>query len=222
MTMNHVKNAVGAYVPTVQQSTLAKANLIDTLLGSGLGTEILSGLVGEAEVSPRNLSDRLRVAIRAGALPLTPKRLQKLQAALELGRQLYVEETPPGDVLDDPYTAAAVFNCIAWEPVEKFAIACMDVKHRLLSCCVISSGTATETCVHPREVFSAAMRAGGTRCIVAHNHPSGSTEPSKEDIELTKQLLAASKVMGIPILDHLVVSRGASTSLRTTTALWQE
>jgi len=208
-------------MPTAQ--TTAISSLIDTLLGYSLGQEILADLIGpDEQVSPRNLRDRLRVAIRSGSLPrLTPKRLTKLQTALELGRQLYVEETPLGEVVDTPETAAAVFNCIAWEPVEKFAIACLDVKHRLLSLDVITSGTATETLAHPREVFATLLKAGATRAIVAHNHPSGSIEPSENDISLTKQLLAASKVMGLPILDHLVVSRGIHTSIRQEFAdLW--
>ncbi|MEM6838473.1 MAG: JAB domain-containing protein [Cyanobacteria bacterium P01_C01_bin.120] len=145
---------------------------------------------------------------------MTSKRLEKLQAALELGRQLYVEETSLGEAIDTPEAAATVFNCIAWEPVEKFAIACLDVKHRLLSCEIISSGTATETLAHPRDIFATLLHSGATRAIVAHNHPSGSTEPSQEDISLTQQLLVASNVMGIPILDHLVVSRGGYTSIR--------
>lgn len=212
-TAMYAKDCAGPYQPA---QTANLSALIDTLLGHDLGAAILADLVGEAvTVSPRNLRDRLRVAIRSGSLPrLTPKRLEKLQAALELGRQLYVEETPLGEVVDTPEAAAAVFNCIAWEPTEQFAIACLDVKHRLLSLDVIASGTATETLAHPREIFGTLLRSGATRAIVAHNHPSGSTEPSSEDISLTKQLLEASKVMGLPILDHLVVSRGIHTSMR--------
>ena len=219
--MTFAKDVAGPYLPAVHTNPLV--NLINTLLGYHLGEHIIADLIGDDEtVTPQNLRDRLRVSIRVGALSrLTPKRLEKLQAALELGRQLYAEDIPVGDVLDDPHKAAAIFNGIAWEPVEKFAVACLDVKHRLLSCHVISSGTATETLAHPREVFAAALQAGATRCLVAHNHPSGSTEPSTEDLSLTRQLLEASTVMGIPILDHLVVSRGNYTSLRQTTGLWR-
>ena len=210
----YVHDCAAPYRPVAQTTTLS--TLIDALLSYSLGQEILADLIGPGEqVSPQNLQDRLRVAIRAGALPrLTSKRLEKLQAALELGRQLYVEETPLGEAIDTLKAAAAVFNCIAWEPVEKFAIACLDVKHRLLSLDVITLGTATETLAHPREIFATLLRSGATREIVAHNHPSGSTEPSQEDISLTKQLLEASKAMGIPILDHLVVSRGGYMSIR--------
>ena len=217
-----VKDMTGGYAPAIEQSALSA--LLDALLGHGIGGQVIAVLVGDEEtVSPQNLRDRLRVAICSGTLPrLTSKRLEKLQAALELGRQLYVENTPLGAALDTPDKAAAVFDGIAWEPTERFAIACLDIKHRLLSCHVVSSGTATETLAHPREIFATLLRSGATRAIVAHNHPSGSTEPSPEDYSLTKQLLAAAKVMGIPILDHLVVSKGAHTSIRQTTDLWQD
>jgi DNA repair protein RadC len=219
----HLNDCAGPYIPAIQTTTLS--TLIDTLLGYHLGQEILADLIGpDEQVSPRNLRDRLRVAIHSGNLSrLTPKRLEKLQAALELGRQLYVEETQPGEALDTPDKAAVAFNGIAWEPTKQLAIACLDVKHRLLSLSVIASGTATETLAHPREIFGTLLRAGATRAIVAHNHPSGSIEPSEEDVSLTKRLLAASKVMGVPILDHLVVSRGSYTSIRQGFAdLWNQ
>jgi DNA repair protein RadC len=213
-TAMYVNDCAGPYRSAAQTTTLS--TLIDTLLGYSIGPEILADLTGPNEqVSPRNLRDRLRVAIHSGSLSrLTPRRLEKLQAALELGRQIYVEETPLGAALDTPDKAAAAFNGIAWEPTEQFAIACLDVKHRLVSLDVIASGTATETLAHPREIFKTLLRAGATRAIFAHNHPSGSTEPSGNDISLTKQLLEASQVMDIPILDHLVVSRGSYTSIR--------
>lgn len=222
--MAKVKDVAGPTYPAIQElATLS--NLIGKILGCPkVGEQVLAALLSPNEqATPVNLQARLRVAIASGTLPgLTANRFQKLQAALELGRQLYVEEMQVGDVLDTPERAAQAFQSIAWESVEKFAVASLDIKHRLLACCIISSGTATETLAHPRDVFSTVLKAGGTRCIVAHNHPSGSTEPSSEDIALTETLLAASKVMGLPILDHLIVSPGAVTSLRATTALWKE
>lgn len=218
----YVNDCAGPYMPTAQTTTLS--TLIDSVLGYSLGQGILADLISpDEQVSPRNLRDRLRVAIRSGTLPrLTPKRLEKLQAALELGRQLYVEETQPGEVLDTPDKAAAAFNGIAWEPTEQLAIACLDIKHRLLSLSVIASGTATETLAHPREIFGTLLRAGATRAIVAHNHPSGNLEPSQEDIHLTQQLLDAATLLGVPILDHLILGNGNFSSLRQTTSLWQE
>ncbi|MEL6765383.1 MAG: JAB domain-containing protein, partial [Cyanobacteria bacterium J06607_6] len=64
------------------------------------------------------------------------------------------------------------------------------------------------------------IRQGATRVIIAHNHPSGNLDPSPEDISLTQQLLEASQLLGIPILDHLILGNGDFSSLRQTTSLW--
>lgn len=72
----------------------------------------------------------------------------------------------------------------------------------------VSIGTVNMNLVHPREVFRTAVLRGVTSIIVAHNHPSGNTEPSQEDIGLTSRLLQAGKLMGIDVLDHIIVGEG--------------
>jgi DNA repair protein RadC len=109
-----------------------------------------------------------------------------------------------------------------WQEQERFAVLLLDVKHRILGSKVITIGTATETLAHPRDIFREVIRQGATRVIIAHNHPSGVLEPSPEDISLTEQLLAASKVLAIPLLDHLILGNGDYCSLRQRTNLWQE
>jgi DNA repair protein RadC len=109
-----------------------------------------------------------------------------------------------------------------WQNKERFAVLLLDVKHRLLATQVISVGTATETIAHPRDIFREVIRQGATRVIVAHNHPSGSVEPSPEDLQLTRQLLAGAQFLSIPLLDHLILGQGNFLSLRQTTDLWQD
>jgi DNA repair protein RadC len=109
-----------------------------------------------------------------------------------------------------------------WQTQERFAVLFLDIKHRILGTKVITIGTATETLAHPRDVFKEVIRQGATRLIVAHNHPSGSLDPSQEDIVLTRQLLEAANILGIPLLDHLILGNGDFVSLRQTTSLWQE
>ncbi len=96
----------------------------------------------------------------------------------------------------------------------------LDVKHRLLGTHVVSIGTATETLTRPRDVFRVAIRRGATRITIAHNHPSGSVEPSSEELVLTKQFLQAASVLGILVLDHLILGSGQYCSLWQTTSLW--
>jgi DNA repair protein RadC len=83
----------------------------------------------------------------------------------------------------------------------------LDIKNREISREIISVGTLTANLVHPREIFEPAVKNLAAGIIIVHNHPSGETEPSKEDIEVTKQLRKAGELMGIPILDHLIVTK---------------
>lgn len=179
-------------------------------------------LPGE-QPSDYNVQQRLREALNSGSLQvkgLGPSGLKRLQSAVSLGKALYSVAPASGTTIDDPSVAAAVFHPIACESVEKFAAIALDVKHRVLSMRVISSGTATETYAHPRDIFRWVIQVGGTRCVMGHNHPSGSVEPSEEDIVLTKQLIEGGKLLGIPVIDHLVVSGSEYSSIRQTTSLW--
>lgn len=88
---------------------------------------------------------------------------------------------------------------------EHFVVLALNVRYEPVGYKVVSSGTATACLVHAREVFRAALFLGATGIICAHNHPSGSPEPSSEDMTLAYRLNDAGKLLGIPVLDHLVV-----------------
>ena len=75
-------------------------------------------------------------------------------------------------------------------------------------------GTITEAIVHPREVFRDAIKEGGCGIIVVHNHPSGVTDPSPQDINTTKRLIEAGKIIGIPLLDHIIVTDTSFFSMK--------
>jgi len=101
------------------------------------------------------------------------------------------------------------------ETVERFVALFLNGKHRIMGFTEVSRGTLTSSLVHPREVFAPALRELAAALIVAHNHPSGDPEPSFEDIEVTKRLSEAGKLLGVPLLDHIIVGEGGSfTSLR--------
>ncbi|MGB5917016.1 MAG: DNA repair protein RadC [Phormidesmis sp.] len=203
---------------------LEAERLIGDIVSPAVARQVMRSLFSpDEQPSERNMQQRLREAISSGSLSvkgLGPSGVKRLQSTLSLGRALYVDTPAAGTVIDDPSVAAALFAPIAWEPVEKFAVIALDVKHRVLSVRVVSTGTATETCAHPRDIFRWVMQVGGNRCLVGHNHPSGSLQPSDEDIQLTEQLIKAGQLLGIPVLDHIVVSGNGYTSIRDTTHLW--
>jgi DNA repair protein RadC len=152
-----------------------------------------------------------------------PAKATTILAAIELGKRVFQTRPTEQAVVDDPAIAvAALASDLMWQVQERFAVLLLDIKHRLLGTQVISIGTATETIAHPRDIFREVIRQGATRVIVAHNHPSGSVEPSPEDLELTRQLLAGAQLLGIPLLDHLILGNGEYSSLRQSTPLWDE
>ncbi|MCE9593076.1 MAG: DNA repair protein RadC [Planctomycetes bacterium] len=96
---------------------------------------------------------------------------------------------------------------------ETFHALALDGKHRLLRRYMVSVGTLTTSLVHPREVFRPALRFGAVSLVVVHNHPSGDPEPSPEDEEVTRRLVQAGRVLGVPLLDHVVIGDGRYVSL---------
>jgi DNA repair protein RadC len=96
--------------------------------------------------------------------------------------------------------------------VEEFHVAILDAQHRLERDITISRGTLTSTLVHPREVFREAIAERAAAVILIHNHPSGDPTPSKEDREITDQMVAAGKLLDIPVHDHIVIGRGRYAS----------
>lgn len=97
--------------------------------------------------------------------------------------------------------------------VEKFWVLCLNRKNRLLKQVEITSGTATSSLAHPREVFREAIRQGATAVVCVHNHPSGDPAPSAADVQVTRQLRDAAKAVDIELLDHVIVGRPASDPL---------
>jgi DNA repair protein RadC len=97
---------------------------------------------------------------------------------------------------------------------EEFWILHLNTKNRLIGYEVVSTGSLTASVVHPREVFKAAILNNSNGIICAHNHPSGDTTPSREDISITKRLKEGAEILGIRLLDHIIVApNGRFTSM---------
>lgn len=211
---------------------LTPAELIAILLGTGQGPGKLSAVglgqhilqtLGAHQRDPLTVLREITVAELMQVPGIGPAKATTILAAIELGKRVFQSRPPEQTVINDPALAAAALGTeLMWQTQEKFAVLTLDVRHRLLATQVISIGTATETIAHPRDIFRDAIRQGATRLIVGHNHPSGSLEPSSEDLSLTRQLLAGAQLLAIPVLDHLILGNGDFRSLRQTTALWEE
>jgi DNA repair protein RadC len=91
---------------------------------------------------------------------------------------------------------------------EHFVVAMLDQKGNVLGLNTVSIGSVSASVVHPREVFKPAIVMGSSSIIVAHNHPSGDTAPSREDIDVTNKLVEGGKLLGIEVLDHVIIGDG--------------
>ena len=97
---------------------------------------------------------------------------------------------------------------------EQFIIACLNTKNEPTNISVVAVGILNKAIVHPREVFKTAILSNAASIMAFHNHPSGETTPSQQDIQLTNRLYEAGELLGIKLLDHLIIGDGTFTSLK--------
>lgn len=98
-----------------------------------------------------------------------------------------------------------LFRDLAKEAKENFVALHLDAKNRIICFDTVSIGSLSASIVHPREVYKATLLSSAAAVLFIHNHPSGDTKPSREDIEITKRLKEAGELLGIRVLDHLIV-----------------
>jgi DNA repair protein RadC len=143
-----------------------------------------------------------------------PARGAAVAAALVLSRRLAMCEVPYATGVRGPDDVARLARSM-WgaEPSETFGVLGLDTRQRVRLVQRVAVGSIAQVDVHPREIFRPLVRAGMHAVILVHNHPSGEPDPSESDLELTRRLVDVGRVVGIPVLDHVVVTRTRSVSL---------
>ncbi len=138
---------------------------------------------------------------------LGPAKFAQLQAVLELARRALGEELKAGVTLSSPQAVKHYLQLLLGsKPYESFAVLFLDVKNRLIASEEMFRGTLTHTSVYPREVVKVSLAHNAASIIMAHNHPSGSAEPSAADHTLTQALKQALALVDVRVLDHFVVA----------------
>ena len=115
---------------------------------------------------------------------------------------------------EEAYNAIKAITNVQEEAQEVFGILILNTKNKIVAVHEVSRGTLNASMIHPREVFKPAVLHNAAAIICFHNHPSGNPEPSIEDIEMTKRLVNAGKIMGIDVLDHIIVGEDRYVSLK--------
>ncbi|MGB9988571.1 RadC family protein [Pseudoduganella rhizocola] len=131
----------------------------------------------------------------------------QLQAVMELARRALSEELKAGAALSSPQAVKTYLRAaLAGKRHESFHVLFLDVKNRLIEARELFRGTLTHTSVYPREVVREALARNAAAVMLAHNHPSGTPEPSESDLLLTRALVQALALVDIRVLDHFVVA----------------
>jgi len=145
-----------------------------------------------------------------------PRRLQRLEASVELGRRaLAARAARRGVVVSTPEDVVALIKpLLVGQEREHFYCICCDTKNRVKKVVEVSVGSLNASIVHPRELFRMAIAVSAASVVVAHGHPSGDPQPSGADIQLTRRLVRAGDVIGIEVLDHVVIGGEEHASLR--------
>lgn len=120
----------------------------------------------------------------------------------------------------DPISTPSVAARIAQEFIgdsdrENVAVLLLNIKNKVVGVHLVSVGSLEKSLVHPREVFKSALLANAATVILVHNHPSGDPTPSESDRRVTESIKAAGEVLGIPVLDHVIVSPEATFSFHS-------
>ena len=205
-------------------AALSDTELLAILLRTGtssvsvlhLAEEVLAkyrdkGLVAIMNMSPQEIATVHGVGLAKAAT---------IVAAVELGRRLSTRAAQKTEKIEGPEDAARyMMPMLRYEQKEHFLVMLLDVRNRVIATSTISVGGLTSSIAHPREVFREAIRHSAAALILVHNHPSGDPSPSREDIQLTRQMMKAGEVMGIPVLDHIILANDDFLSIKEANCL---
>lgn len=201
----------------VGRQALGDHELVALVLGHGqrgrgalqLGAEILEfvgGIHGLARATVDQLAARDGIGEASAA---------RLVAAVEIGRRTLERLPEPRTRFASPKELASyLLPRYGAHAVERFGVVLLDTKHQLIRERVLSIGSLDAVMAHPREVFRDALAAGAAGVVAFHNHPSGDPTPSPEDVQITRRLVTAGRILGIDFVDHLIIADARYFSMR--------
>ena len=203
---------------------LSNAELLAILLGQG--TRGMSALrIAERLTADQGLYKHLARCHRVSELAVHrgvgPAKAATILAALELGKRVACASAVETERLSSPRDGAQyLMGRLRNETHERFYVVLLNSKSRVMKVEQVAEGSLSSAVVHPREVFAPALSAHAAAILVAHNHPSGDPEPSRDDRELTQRLVQTGEIMAIPVMDHIIIGDGNYYSFQEHDELW--
>ena len=199
-------------------SVVSNAELLAILIGTGTkdrsALDLAASLLAAEEDGLGNLAGSTPEEIcRISGMGIA--KACRIIAAFELGRRLATRPLPGRVLITSPDSIADLFmEEMRYYRKEFFQVLLLNSKGEIISIEKSSVGDLSSTIVHPREIFSGAVRRSAAAVVFVHNHPSGNPEPSGEDQEVTLRLIEAGKILGIRVLDHIIIGDGIYVSFR--------
>ena len=198
--------------------SLSNWELISILIGSGttnndvitIAHQIIAQYKDVSELAKANYHDLL---IYKG---LGSAKISILLAAIELAKRINkntMQEFPFMKAPEDYYRF--IKDEICYEDKERLIVFCLNTRCKIIHHETITIGTVNQALIHPREVFKPAFAKSATYIALAHNHPSGDVNPSEDDITITRRLVSVSRYVGIPLIDHIIVSCNGYFSMKS-------
>jgi len=188
-------------------ASLTEAELLAILIRSGSKGVTAVDLAKKLLSEHRTLRDLARMSVLdLSRFGIGRVRASGIVAAFELMRRLPSGDDAVRPVLQAPEDVAKIFTPKLRDlRHEEFWALLLTTSNHLMRDIRITSGTLNSSLVHPRECFAEAITEKAASVIFIHNHPSGNSEPSQEDIAITRQLAEAGKILGIPVYDHIII-----------------
>ncbi len=183
---------------------LSDFELLELLIGSGNGATDVGSLAREVQKLFRHGIDSVTYESLASIKGIGPALASKIMAGLMLARRHLVRDLTPLLTQQD---ILARLHDIRLEKREYFVVLSLDGGQRLIAQRTVAIGTIDTVPAHPREVFADAIADRAATVVIAHNHPSGDARPSQNDIRLTQELVAAGQLLGVPVFDHLIMTK---------------
>lgn len=191
------------------KENISNNELIEIILKSGTKKNGLKEISHNILSSVNNISEfkNMEVSTLSNIDGMTKVKAIELLAAIELGRRVYEEENYKDFIsLTNPKSIINYFHSLfKEEKQEKFYVVYLDNQKKYIDKKLLFTGTVNYSLVHPREIFKEAYLLSASSIICIHNHPSGNSTPSKNDIELTKRIKEISNLHGIALIDHIII-----------------
>lgn len=185
-------------------AALSDLELIQVLVGSGVSGSDVQQIAKKVVNQLREGTNKITLDALCEIKGLGMATSSRIAAAIEIANRFVHDNSVR---IENPKDALSLLTDIRNKKQEYLVAITLDGAGRIIEKRVVFVGTLNASLIHPREVFADAITDRAAKIVIAHNHPSGSAQPSTEDLEVTKQLMKSGSILGIKLFDHIIVTK---------------